>query len=183
MSIGRWLAVSLCVVVSGTSVAAEQPALVSLLRPLNLRAYAAGTTPPPFAGPTLGGTLAMTDVRGKVVFVNFWASWCVECRPEMPALERLHREFGPRGLAIVGVNAREPATAVRRYATELGLTFPLVLDPDGTITTRYGVIGLPATFLVGRDGRAVAFGVGARAWESPAARALIEAMLAEAGPR
>jgi len=112
--------------------------------------------------------------------MNFWASWCVECRPEMRVFEHLHRELGPRGVAIIGVNARESTEVIRRYARELDVTFPLVLDPAGKINTMYGVIGLPTTFLVGRDGRAVAFGVGPRDWGSAAARALIEALLREA---
>ena len=125
----------------------------------------------------------MTNLRGKVVLVNFWASWCLECRPEMPVLERLHREFGPRGLAVVGINAREETETVARYARALGLTFPLVLDRDGNMNRSYGVLGLPTTFIIGRDGRAVAFAVGAREWAGPPARALIEALLAEPAPR
>ena len=101
----------------------------------------------------------------------------------MPVLERLHREFASRGLAIIGVNAREDTETVGRYATKLGLSFPLVLDSDGKINALYGVIGLPATFLVGRDGRAVAFGIGPREWASAPARALLEALLAEPTPR
>ena len=73
--------------------------------------------------------------------------------------------------------------AVRRYAGELGVTFPLVLDPDGALNARYGIVGLPATFVVGRDGRAVGFAVGARPWDGAAARALIDALLSEHGPR
>jgi peroxiredoxin len=100
----------------------------------------------------------------------------------MPVLERLEREFSSQGLAIIGVNARENKDAVRRYAKELGLTFPLVLDRDGKINALYGVIGLPTTFVVGRDGRAIAFAIGPRQWESAPARALIAALLAEPGP-
>jgi thiol-disulfide isomerase/thioredoxin len=118
-----------------------------------------------------------------VLILNFWASWCVECRPEMPVLEQLHREFAPRGLAIVGVNAREGTEAVRRYARELGLTFPLVLDPDGRIKALYGVIGLPTTFVAGRDGRAVALAIGPRNWGSAQAREILQALLAEPGAR
>jgi peroxiredoxin len=97
-------------------------------------------------------------------------------------LERLHRELASQGLAIIGVNARESKAAVGRYAKELGLTFRLVLDPDGTINTLYGVVGLPTTFLVGRDGRAVALAIGPREWGSAPARALLQALLAEPTP-
>ena len=151
---------------------------------MDLRGYPSGTTPPLFNGHTLEARrVSIADLRGKVLLVNFWASWCRECRPEMPALERLHRELAPRGLAVVGINAREDREAVRRYAKDLDLTFTLVLDPDGTINAAYGVVGLPTTFVIGRDGRAVALAVGPREWASVPARAIIEALLAEPGPR
>lgn len=163
---------------------AESAAVMSLLKTLDLRGYPSGTTPPLFSGHTLDARLvSMADLRGKVLLVNFWASWCRECRPEMPALERLHREFAPRGLAVVGINAREEREAVRRYGKDLDLTFALVLDPDGKINTAYGVVGLPTTIVVGRDGRAVALAVGPREWASAPARAIIEALLAESVPR
>ena len=72
-----------------------------------------------------------------------------------------------------------PMTLVIGYGNTLRLTFPLLLDPDGTVNRQYGVVGLPTTFLIGRDGHAVAFAVGARDWGSAQARALIEALLAE----
>lgn len=186
MTVGaRWsigLALGLLIVAQGGPVRAES-AIPALLRPLELRGYPTRMPPPSFSGGTLDGRqVVMAALRGKVVLVNFWASWCLECRPEMPVLERLHRELASQGLAVVGINAREEQEAVRRYARELGLTFPLVLDPDGKINAQYGVVGLPTTFLVGRDGRAVAFGVGPREWASAPARALIKALLAEPVP-
>jgi cytochrome c biogenesis protein CcmG/thiol:disulfide interchange protein DsbE len=171
------LVVALC------SAARAESALTPLLKPLDLVAYRADTMPPQLTGHTLDARpVSLADFRGKVLVVNFWASWCLECRPEMPVLERLHRELGPRGLVVIGVNARENKAAIARYARELGLTFPLVLDPDGRMSQGYGVVGLPTTFLVGRDGRAVAFGVGAREWGSAPARTLIEALLTELVP-
>jgi peroxiredoxin len=176
--------VLLVVVGGGSSASAEQPALTELLKHLDLATHRAQTHPPDFTGRTIDARrVSLSELRGKVVIVNFWASWCLECRPEMPVLESLHRELASRGLAIVGVNAREDARAVKRYAEQLGLTFPLVLDATGKINDLYGVIGLPTTFLVARDGRAVAFAVGPRAWGSPPARALLEALLAEPLPR
>jgi len=177
------LAFGLLVAALAPAASADQLALASLLKTLDLRGYTSRTAPPQFSGRTLDARqLSMTEHRGTVIVLNFWATWCLECRSEMPALERLQREFSSRGLAVIAVNARENKEAVRRYATELGLTFPLVLDPDGKINALYGVIGLPTTFVVGRDGRAIAFAIGPREWESAPARALIEALLAEPAP-
>jgi peroxiredoxin len=184
MTVGRRLTGALLVLAMWSSANADQPAVTALVKRLYLMDYRSGTKPPVFNGPTLDGRhLSLTDLRGKVVLINFWASWCAECRPEMPVLEGLHREFASRGLAVVGINAHEQKQAAGRYAMELGLTFPLVLDPGGKNNNKYGVIGLPTTFVVGRDGRAVAFGVGPRDWGGAAARALIETLLAEPAPR
>ena len=160
------------------------PVTPELLKTLDLSRYSPDTKPPEFSGRTLEGeTVALAGLRGRVVLLNFWASWCLECRPEMPMFEQLHREFAPRGLTVLGINAREGSEAVRRYASELSVTFPLVLDLDGKIGAQYGVIGMPTTFLIGRDGRAVALAVGPREWASAKARAIIEALLSEPGER
>jgi peroxiredoxin len=159
---------------------ASRGAAVELLEKLNLTGYRPGTKPPEFKGTTVDGRrLSLVSLRGKVVLLNFWATWCQECRPEMPMFERLHREFSVQGLAIVGINAREGTSTIREYAKELGLTFPLILDPKGTIDVAYGVIGLPTTFLIGRNGRPIALAIGPREWSAKPARALIQALLAE----
>jgi len=173
----------LLVLAAWSAAGAESPAVAPLLKQLDLVAYRSGTMPPAFSARTVDAQeLSLADLHGRVVVLNFWASWCQECRPEMPVLERLHRIFGSRGLAVVGVNAREAPATARRYANDLGLSFPLVLDQEGKINGLYGVVGLPSTFLIGRDGRAVAFAVGPRDWEGAPARAIIEAMLAEPAP-
>ena len=179
----RWLAVGLLMVAPSSPALAESP-VPGLLKSLQLVGYPSRPTSPDFSGETVDGhRLSPTDLRGKVVLVNFWANWCLECRPEMLVLEQLHRERARHGLVIVGVNARETTETVRHYAKVSGLTFPLVLDPDGIINARYGVVGLPTTFLVGRDGRAVAFAIGPRDWGGGPARALFDALLAEVTPR
>jgi peroxiredoxin len=179
----RMLAIGVLVAVLVGAASAEEPALASLLKTLDLRGYPTRAAPPQFNGSTLDGRhLSMTEYRGSVIVLNFWTTSCLECRSEMPVLERLQREFSSRGLAIIGVNFRESPATVQRYTKELGLTFPFVLDRDGKINALYGVIGLPTTFLVGRDGRAVALAIGPREWESAPARALIAALLAEPVP-
>ena len=183
---GRARAAGLLVlmVIAGAAAGAEAT-LVQLAKPLELVVYRPGTKPPAFSGQPTDArlpALSLAALRGKVVIINFWASWCSDCRPEMRALEELHREFSARGLAVVGVNVREAPETARRYAHELSTSLPLLLDPDGTINALYGVIGVPTSFVVGRDGRAVGFAVGARKWSSPAARALVEALLTEPKP-
>ena len=154
--------------------------VTELLQKLNLTAYSRSTIPPEFKGRMADGREAsLASHRGKVVLLNFWATWCLECRPEMPAFERLHREFSAQGLAVMGINAREGTATIREYAKERGLTFPLILDPSGKINITYGVIGLPTTFLIARDGRAVALAIGPREWSGKLARAVIQALLAE----
>ena len=179
----RLLACGLLVAGLAGTGAADQRALAPLLKTLDLHDYTSRPAPPDFSGRTLDALrLSLTEYRGSVVILKFWASWCLECRREMPVLERLQREFSSRGLAVIGVNAREDTQAARRYAAELGLTFPIVLDRNGAINALYGVVGLPTTFVIGRDGRAISFAVGPREWESAPARALIAALLAEPIP-
>ena len=174
---------ALCLIAAVAGIVSADPQLLPLLKTLDLRGYPARTAAPAFSGSTLEGRqLSIAEHRGKVIVLNFWASWCVECRSEMPALERLQREFAPRGFAVVGVNARENKDVAARFIKQLGLTFPVVLDPDGMINVLYGVIGLPATFVVGRDGRAVAFAIGPREWHGATGRALIQALLDEPAP-
>ena len=164
----------------------DSPTAVGPLAPaqlarLGLHPFPGGMLPPEFSLRTPEGqTVSLTALRGQVVLLNFWATWCLECRQEMPALEGLHRRFGARGLAVIGVNTREGPPVVLTYARDLRLTFPLLLDSDGTVTIRYGVIGLPSTFLVGRNGRAVALAVGAREWASAEALELVETLMAAA---
>ena len=157
-----------------------QSAVADLLSTLALSDYPPDLRPPPFKGQTVTGeTVSLTALKGRVVLVNFWASWCAECRPEMPMFEQLHQRYAEQGLTVLGINNRETTARIEWFAGKLGLTFPLVLDPQGKITASYGVIGLPSTFLVGRDGRPVAMAVGPRAWDGPAAHAIIQALLEE----
>jgi peroxiredoxin len=180
-----WCTIAACGIVTfvtALNTSAAEPVVTELLKPLNLSRYSSSMRPPEFSGLTAENkTVSLAELRGRVIVLNFWATWCLECRPEMPAFERLHREFAKQGLTVMGINAREGPAAVRAYSKELGLTFPLVLDGRGEINKAYGVIGLPTTFLIGRDGRAVALAIGPREWASAPARALIQALLAEPG--
>ena len=160
------------------TLAIAQPA--GVFQALGLSGYPADTRPPGFSAASVDGpAFLLESLRSRVVLLNFWTTWCLECRAELAVLEKLHREYAARGLMVVAVNYREDAGTVRQYARELGLTMPLVLDSTGTVRQSYGVIGLPTTFLIGRDGRAVARAVGPRDWAGPEGRVLIESLLGE----
>jgi thiol-disulfide isomerase/thioredoxin len=126
----------------------------------------------------VGRPFRLRDLRGRVVLLNFWATWCAPCREEMPALERLARELGPRGLTIVGVNVKESKHAVEAFAREHELSFPLLLDGDGRVSARYQVFALPVTFLVDRRGRVVGTALGIRDWGGLDAQAYLGELLA-----
>lgn len=126
---------------------------------------------------TDGNTVRLSGFRGKVVFLNFWATWCVPCRLEMPAMERLYQEFRGQGLVVLAVNVQEGPSAVRAFIRELKLTFPVVLDSKGEAATKYLVRGLPATYLIDRNQVIVGRAIGAREWDSKDGRAYIRALL------
>ena len=157
--------------------------LADLLTAFDLAPYARHMRAPVFrATTTTDQPVALTALQGKVVLLNFWATWCAECRPELRGLEQVYHDLASRGLAVLGVNAAEDLKVIQRYTRNLGVTFPLLLDPQQTISQLYGVAGVPTTFLLGRDGRTVALAVGARAWQSPAARRILDVLLVEPAP-
>ena len=137
--------------------------------------------PPPahmFALPSLDGkSVSLRDFRGKVVFLNFWATWCPACREEMPAMERLHREFKDKGLVILAVDFQETPEAVAAFMKEFGLTFPALLDRDGKVSERYRIRFIPTTYLVGKQGELLGRVVGPKEWDSLQARQLIASLL------
>jgi peroxiredoxin len=113
-----------------------------------------------------GRTHSLEELRGQVVLVNFWASWCAPCRVEMPELDLAAREYGAAGFQVLAVNVQDGADAVRRFGEELKLQSPLLLDPTGDVAKSYKVAGLPTSFLVDRDGmiRDARYGVLARSY-------------------
>lgn len=124
-----------------------------------------------------GRPLHLGDLKGNVVFLNFWATWCMPCRQEMPAMERLYRDYRERGLAVVAVNFKEPRDQVQAFLKQLHLTFPAVLDPGGTTALAFVVRGLPVTYLLARDGRVLWRAIGSRDWDGPDGRAYFERVL------
>lgn len=108
---------------------------------------------PPFVAELYGGgTLELGALRGQTVILNFWATWCAPCAVEMPELQRLHEDFGARGVTVLGVNLAEPPESVGVWQQRYGLTFPLLLDPALEIATLYQLRGQPYTLVIAPNG-------------------------------
>ena len=133
---------------------------------------------PEFALEDLSGrVIGLRNFRGKVVFLNFWATWCRPCRREMPAMEELHREFRDRGLEIVAVNFREGKDDIWKFLQELGVTFTVLLDRDGKVSEQYGVWHLPVSYIINRRGEFVGKVSGSREWDSKEAKSFFRELL------
>jgi thiol-disulfide isomerase/thioredoxin len=138
-----------------------------------------GFTSRPVAPGAAPHTLA--SYKGQVVLLNIWATWCEPCRAEMPAIEQLHREFGPRGLKVVAVSVDRAGDEklIGDFVRDFHLSFEILHDAPGEIQTAYQTTGVPETFILGRDGVIRKKVIGAADWSSPGNRALIAQLLAE----
>jgi len=120
---------------------------------------AGGREPAPeFELPRLsgGGTASLADYRGKVVVLNFWASWCGPCKVESPLLQRWHERLVKRGGLVLGVDVQDISDDARAFVNEYGLTYPMLRDGPGDLRDDFGILGLPETFVVDRQGRIAA---------------------------
>lgn len=126
-----------------------------------------------------GAPKALADYRGKVVLLNFWASWCPPCLREMPSMERLRVKMAGRPLEIVALASAESAEDVKPFLSKMKLGFPILLDPDGSNTKRWKVFALPTTFLLDAKGRVRYVLTGPTEWDEGESLKIIEAMLAE----
>ena len=102
-----------------------------------------------------GDTFTLSEQRGKVVQVNFWASWCVPCREEAPVLERAWQAYKDRGFVLVGVDVWDSERDARAFLQEFGITYPNGPDPSGEVAIEYGITGVPESQFIDRDGRLV----------------------------
>ena len=124
-----------------------------------------------------GSPVSLKDFQGKVVFLNFWATWCPPCRAEMPHMEKLWQKFKEEDFVILAVDLREGKEKVSSFVKENGYTFPVLLDSGGEVANTYGIRAIPTTYLVDPEGKIAGKALGARDWASQDAFNLIEHLL------
>lgn len=144
-----------------------------------------GRGAPAFEAATVEGErVSLAELRGEVVLLNVWATWCGPCRDEMPSMERLHRELAPQGLRIVAVSvdgapgALSAGGNVAEFARELGLTFTIWHDPSGSVQRVYRTTGVPESFVIDRDGVIQKKVIGGTEWDEGSHPELLRRLLA-----
>lgn len=168
------LALVLLMLVASVAVA-EQPPLGHKMNPVSPPLVAPG-----FTLPDMDGEMhSLNDFRGKVVMLNFWATWCPPCRREMPSMQRLYEKYRERGLAVVAVNQFEDPDLVFEFTGRLSLepTFTILFDRESRVSEQYGVKGLPTTYLLDKTGKIQYRAIGGREFDHPEVETLIESLL------
>jgi thiol-disulfide isomerase/thioredoxin len=124
-----------------------------------------------------GASLGSLQLAGKVVLLNFWATWCGPCKEEMPSLARLQSQFDPGRVRVVTVTTDIHPQGIKQFLDHLGIKLPVLFDEDQELSRLFMVRGLPTTVLIDQDGHAVGRAVGPRAWDSQASIALVQEVL------
>ena len=141
-----------------------------------------GSTAPPFDLERVGapGSMTLADLKGKVVLVNFWATWCKPCEDEMPAMERLYQELRGDRFELLAVSVDRDAPAVAAFRDRLGVSFPIALDDNERVSRLYQTTGYPESLLIDAEGRLVERYVGPRDWDDRVYVERVRALLSEA---
>jgi peroxiredoxin len=148
------------------------------LRSANINILGQRIDPRNFTLPLLsGGNAALSAYKGKVVILNFWATWCPPCRVEMPSMETLYRRFNDQGLEILAVDVGEDALTVQRFMRNYGYTFPILLDRDSRVSSIYGIEAIPTTYIIDREGKIISRIIGSIMWDTPQVITAFDALL------
>ncbi len=127
-----------------------------------------------------GGNTGLADYKGKIVLLNFWATWCMPCRAEMPGMEKLWQKYKEQGFVVVAVSNDEGSKKrVETFSKLLDLSFPILLDPEGEVNDLYKVSSMPTSFLIDGNGKIISRIVGTEEWFSPEAIQLVEDLLSQ----
>jgi thiol-disulfide isomerase/thioredoxin len=124
-----------------------------------------------------GNNISLSDFNGKIVFLNFWTTWCPTCRIEMPSMEKLHQKLKNKDFAMVTINLQESASQVKAFFKEFKLTFTALLDSNGEVGASFGIRAIPTTYIIDKTGRIIGLVNGPREWDSKESIALFENLI------
>jgi thiol-disulfide isomerase/thioredoxin len=124
-----------------------------------------------------GNYVNLTDFKGKILFVNFWATWCPPCREEMPSMQKLHDRLKDKDFLMVAIDLQEPVEPVKRYLKEYKFTFLTLLDANGDVGLFFGIRSIPTTLIMNKQGKIIGVAIGARDWASKKSIALFEHLI------
>ncbi|MGD9151749.1 MAG: TlpA disulfide reductase family protein [Desulfobacterales bacterium] len=124
-----------------------------------------------------GNTVSLSAFRGKIVFLNFWATWCPTCVVEMPSMEKLHRRFKNQDFVMIAVNMQESETQVKSFFEKLQLSFTALLDSSGEVAAGLAVNALPTTYFLDKEGRIIGVALGPREWDNQASIELFKFLI------
>jgi len=124
-----------------------------------------------------GKNVSLSDFKGKIVFLNFWTTWCPTCRIEMPSMEKLYQTIKNKDFAMVTINLQESASQVKEFFKEFKLTFTALLDSTGKVGASFGIRAIPTTYILDKTGRIIGQVNGPREWDSKKAIALFENLM------
>lgn len=144
--------------------------------PMLLQAVPGAPMATAFSLPDLDGkTRTLAEFAGRVLVVNFWATWCPPCRAELPAMQRSLARLADEGVVLIGVHVGGDADSVWSFLTGIGVTFPVLIDGSGSVSRAWQAVGLPTTFVVDPAGRKTLRAIGERTWDAPEVIAQIAA--------
>jgi len=152
--------------------------LANLLRNARIQVNNQRTDPIDFSLSLLDGeNTTLSSYNGQVVVLNFWATWCPPCRDEMPSMETLYQRYKNQGLEMLAVNLRENKNTVQQFIQRYNYTFPIPLDLDGRVGSRYGITSIPTTYIIDKEGKIIGRIIGSIHWDTPQVFALFDALL------
>jgi thiol-disulfide isomerase/thioredoxin len=125
-------------------------------------AQAATKDIPAFQLPTDSGTVSLAALKGKVVYVDFWASWCAPCRKSFPWMNEMQRRYGQAGLAVVAINVDKDRALAEQFLASIPANFTIAYDPQGSVAEQFHVEGMPSSFIISRDGALLGTHIGFR---------------------
>lgn len=123
-----------------------------------------------------GNQHRLSDYRGRVIIVNFWATWCPPCRAEMPSMQRAWEQLEKEGILMLGIDVGEDEDTIFQFTASYPVEFPLLMDSDSSVINQWPVRGVPTTFVVDPKGRIVYRAIGGREWDDPSLLALVSAL-------